>query len=206
MCIIEFMDLVLLIAALEKLFSLYGYPVVFVSSFIEITPLGWTIPGGSILAVAGFFAYGGSVSLIGIILAGWLGAWLAFLIAYFLGFKSGYKLVRKLRIEKSAKKAKLLLKYHGGVILTTSMMANLTRFAIAYVAGAQKYSTLKFIFYSGAASLTWTSLMVVVGYLAGSERENLQRGIVQLGILGWIFLAVAVGLGYWLNKKEQKKN
>lgn len=197
------MDLISLIAALERLFSLYGYPVVFVSSFIEITPLGWTIPGGSILAIAGFFAYGGSVSLLGIILSGWLGAWATFLIAYFLGYKSGYKLVKKLRIEKSSKRAKLLLRNHGGVILTTSMMANLTRFAVAYVAGAQKYSPLKFIFYSGAASLTWTSLMVIVGYLAGSERQNLERGIIQLGILGWIFLAIALGLGYWLNKKEK---
>lgn len=196
------MDLISLIAALERLFSFYGYPVVFVSSFIEITPLGWTIPGGSILAVAGFFAYGGSVSLLGIILSGWLGAWLTFLCAYFLGYKSGFRLVKKLRIEKSSERAKLLLKHHGGVILTTSMLANLTRFAIAYVAGAQKYSPLKFIFYSGAASLTWTSLMVVVGYLAGSERQNLERGIVQLGILGWIFLGVALGLGYWFNKKE----
>lgn len=198
------MDLLSLIATLEKLFSFYGYPLIFVSSFIEITPLGWIVPGGTILAIAGFFAYSGSVSLLGTILAGWLGAWITFLGAYFLGFKGGYKFVKKLKIEKSSERAKLLLEHHGGAILTTSMLANLTRFAIAYVAGAQKYSPIKFIFYSGAASLTWTSLMVVVGYLAGSERQNLERGIAALGIMGWVFLAIATGVGYWLNKKEIK--
>ncbi|MCL4382834.1 DedA family protein [Patescibacteria group bacterium] len=198
------MNLISLIGTLEKLFSSYGYPLVFVSSFIEISPLGWTIPGGSILAIAGFFAYGGKISLLGIILAGWLGAWLTFMVAYFLGFKSGYKLVRVLRIEKTSQKAKTLLKNHGGVILTTSMLANLTRFAVAYVAGAQKYPFWKFIFYSGAASLTWTSLMVTVGFLAGSERQNLERGIIQIGIAGWIFLLIALGIMYWVNKKEKE--
>ncbi len=177
------------------------YPVVFISSFIEITPLGWTIPGGTILSVAGFFSYGGGISLVKIILFGWLGAWTTFLIAYFLGYKSGYKLVKRLGIQKSSERAKALLKNHGGVILTTSMMANLTRFAIAYVAGAQKYSPFKFIFYSAAASLTWTSLMVIVGYLAGSERQNLERGIAGLGILGWVFLGIATFTAYFLNKK-----
>lgn len=197
------MDLISLIEALEKLFASYGYPLVFVSSFIEITPLGWTIPGGTILAIGGFFAYGESVSLLWIIVFGWLGAWATFLVAYFLGYKSGYKLVKKLRIEKSSENARVLLKKHGGVILTTSMLANLTRFAVAYVAGAQKYAFGKFFFYSSVASLTWVSLMVVVGYLAGSERQNLERGIVQLGILGWVFFGVASGLIYWFSKKEK---
>ena len=199
------MDLISLITTLENLFKLYGYPLVFVSSFIEITPLGWTIPGGTLLAIGGFFAFGGSISLLGIILSGWLGAWATFLLAYFLGYKSGYGLVKKLRIEKSSEKARVLLKKHGAVILTTSMLANLTRFAIAYVAGAQKYPFGKFFFYSGVASLTWVSLMVVVGYLAGSERQNLERGIVQLGIIGWLLFAVASGLIYWFNKKELRE-
>ena len=199
------MDISSLIVFLERLFSLYGYPLVFVSSFIEITPLGWTIPGGTILSVAGFFSYGGSVSLSKIILFGWLGSWSTFLLAYLLGFKSGYKFVKKLRIQKSSARAKILLKNHGGVILTTSMMANLTRFAVAYVAGAQKYSPTKFVFYSGAASLTWTSLMTVVGYLAGSERQNLERAIAGLGLLGWAFLGIAAGAIYLVNKKERKE-
>lgn len=198
------MDLVSLLFLLENLFNSYGYLVVFVSGFIEITPLGWAIPGGTILSIAGFFSYGGGLSLVKIILFGWVGAWLTFLTAYFLGYKSGYKLVKKLGIEKSSEKAKVLLKNHGGVILTTSMMANLTRFAIAYVAGAQKYSPIKFVFYSAAAALTWTTLMVVIGYLAGSERENLERAIAGLGILGWVFLGIAAGAAYLLNKKSSR--
>lgn len=198
------MNLASLVSLLEELFASYGYPLVFVSSFVEITPLGWTIPGGTILSIAGFFAYGGVLSLAKIVLFGWLGAWTTFLLAYLLGYKSGYGLVKILRIEKSSQKARSLLKNHGGVILTTSMMANLTRFAVAYVAGAQKYSPFKFVFYSGAASLTWTSLMVVVGYLAGSERQHLEKAIAGLGILGWIFLGIATAVVYLLNKKEAK--
>jgi membrane protein DedA with SNARE-associated domain len=148
------MELIKLISILENLFASYGYAIVFLASFVEITPLGWTIPGGTILAIAGFFAYGARVSLLVILVLGWLGAWLVLLLAYFLGNKTGYQLVKKIKQEKNAERAKILLREHGGVILATSMLASLTRFWVAYIAGTQKYSLLKFLFYSAAASLT----------------------------------------------------
>jgi len=90
------------IARLESFYSDYGYPAVFLSGLIEISPLGWLVPGGLILAGGGF--------------------------------------------------------------------------------------------YSGVASLAWSSLLVIVGFLAGSEREKLEAGLAGLGILSWglVFLAAAI--------------
>ena len=199
------MEAVELIDRLEGVYLHYGYWLVFLSSFVEISPLGWAIPGGLILAGAGFYAYGGQVGLFPILVFSWLGAWLTFLLAYFLGRKTGLALVKKLRQEENAKKARFLLKKHGGTILTTSMLANLTRFWIAYVAGLQNYSLLKFFFYSAAASLTWTSLMVVVGYLAGRERALLETGLASLGVLAWVLILAALATIYFKTKKEFKK-
>lgn len=199
------MDLITLISFLENLFASYGYPIVFFSAFIEITPLGFAIPGGIILAIAGFFAYSETIPLLGVLIFGWLGAWLTFLLTYILGQKTGLRLVRKFKQERAANRAKILLKKHGPVILTTSMLANLTRFWVAYIAGSQKYEFKRFFFYSGIAALTWTSLMVVIGYLAGSKRENLEAGIAGLGILAWLLLLVAIGVIYWVNKKESEE-
>lgn len=196
------MDTLQLISFTEKLYIQYGYLLVFVSSFIEITPLGWTIPGGVILAVGGYFAFSGQIHLLGVILAGWMGAWLTFLLAYFFGFRSGNWLIDKLHQEKNARKAKSMLKNYGPAILTTSMLANLTRFWIAYISGVEKYSFRRFFFYSAAASLAWVSLMSVVGYIVGSERGSLENGLAGLGALAWIFLFVAIGVIIWSGKKE----
>lgn len=198
------MDTLKLISEVERLFSQYGYILVFTSSFIEITPFGFTIPGGAILAVGGYFAYGTQVNLFFILLFSWLGAWITFLLAYFLGFYTGPFLVKKLKQEKNQKKAKILLQNHGPVILTTSMLANLTRFWVAYVAGEQKYNFPSFLFYSAIASLTWSSLMVIIGYLAGSERGNIEKIITSLGILSWFILIGVIFCIYFIIKKEFK--
>jgi membrane protein DedA with SNARE-associated domain len=199
------LETVELITKIENLYLSWGYPLVFISSFIETTPLGWAIPGGTILVVGGFFSYSRSVSLYIIILAGWLGQWLTFLTAYYIGFRSGMSLVKKLNQSNNVKKAKILLDKHGGTILTTSMLANLTRFWIAYVSGVQKYNILKFIFYSGVASLGWTSLMVMIGYIAGSERTKLETSLAGLGFLAWALILVALFVIYWKTKKEFKE-
>jgi len=198
------MKIIDFILELEHLYISYGYLIVFFTSFIEISPMGWVIPGGTLLAVGGFFAYGNRVSLLIILIFGWAGAWLTFLIAYFLGRQTGYQLVVKLKQEKNANQARELLKKHGGVILTTSMMANLTRFWVAYIAGKEHYNFLRFLFYSGSASLAWSSLFIIIGYFAGSERTKLESGITRLGIVAWLFFLIA-GLVIYLKAKKEFK-
>ncbi len=187
------MDVLSLLDFLASLFEKWGYAIVFLGSLIEITPFGWTVPGGAILVVAGYLSNGNSnLPLVPIIIYGTLGAWLAFLLAYILGKKTGMWLVRKLKQEKNAEFAKKLLEKNGGVILTTSMMANLTRFWISYIAGVENYNFWKFNFFAMSASLSWVLLMAFVGYFAGYEKENLRKLTSSLGILAWVFLIIAV--------------
>ncbi|MDP3994826.1 MAG: VTT domain-containing protein [bacterium] len=199
------MDILELINKIEIFYQNFGYLTAFFGTLIEMTPLGWVVPGGTILILGGVFAFGGKISLVGIIISGWLGAWISFVTSYILGFKSGMWLVKKFKQEKNAALAKHLLDKHGGKILTTSMLANLTRFWMAYIAGTEKYNLPKFLFYSGAASLTWTSLMVIVGFMVGTERKNLEGWTAGLGIFSWALLLVAIGFIIWSIKKEYKK-
>jgi membrane protein DedA with SNARE-associated domain len=71
------------------------------------------------------------------------------------------------------------------------MMANLTRFWIAYIAGVEDYNFPKFFTYASVASLSWASLMTVIGYIVGFERHNIERMIGAIGIVGWIFLGIS---------------
>lgn len=199
------MDALALIDKLENLYSTWGYPLVFFSSLIETSPFGFMIPGGLVVIGGGFFAYGNSTTLVGIILAGWSGMLVTFFIAYLLGKKTGLTLAKKLHQEKFSQRAEILLKSHGPMILTASLLANLIRFWVAYVAGFQNYNFLKFAFYAGVASLTWNSLLVTLGYLAGTERQQLERVFAKLGILGWGLLVLALVIIYLQSKKEFKQ-
>ena len=197
------MEVSIVIDKLAEFFDSFGYLVVFLGSLIEVTPLGWSVPGGLILALAGFFAKTeAALSLPLIILAGSAGVWVSLILAYLLGKKTGTWLIKKLKQERNAGFAKSLLKEHGGSILTTSMMANLTRFWVAYVAGKEKYSRRKFLFYSFMSSVGWTSLITILGYFAGYERENIEKLARNIGIIGWLLLGTALFVIVRSIKKE----
>jgi len=199
------MDIIKTLDLIRILFEQWGYPIIFLTSLIEITPLGWAVPGGAILVIAGYLSNGNiNLPLIPIIIWGTFGTWVAFLLAYLLGSKTGMWLVEKLHQQKNAAFAKKILKNNGAAILTTSMMANLTRFWISYIAGVEKYNLLKFNLYAFVASLSWVSLMVMLGFFAGYEKENLKNIINGVGILAWLFLIIAVFVIFRSIKKEYK--
>jgi len=200
------MDTLAIITKIETLFDQFGYLIVFFSSLIEITPFGWTIPGGLILAVGGFFAYNKTGALVAVLISGWLGAWFSLIGAYILGKRTGMWLVKKLKQEKNAQRAKRMLDKNGPVILTSSMLANLTRFWSAYVAGVEKYPLFRFLVYSGTASLTWVSLMVFIGFLGGSERGKLENLLSKAGVLSWLFLGIATIVIFLSIKSDKKEN
>ena|SRR3990172_44616 len=191
-----------LINNIEKIYLNWGNIIIFISSLVETSPIGFTIPGGFVVALGGFFSYGNKLNLAGVILSGTLGMLTTFLAAYFLGRKTGFQLAKKFHQQKYFELAKRLLENHGPTILTTSLLASLTRFWIAYVAGSQSYNIFKFIFYASVSSLTWNSLLVTVGYLAGSEREELESGVAKLGILSWGILLLTLGIIYIKTRKE----
>lgn len=187
------MDAIVLLDTITLLFERYGYWIIFLGALIETTPLGWIVPGGMILIVAGYISNGDVfLPVIPVILIGTLGVLTAFLLSYLLGMKTGMWLVKKLKQEKNAKFAKDLLHKNGGVILTTSMMANLTRFWVSYIAGVEKYNFWKFNLYAIVASLSWVSLMVLIGYFAGYGKENLKNIVSGVGVLAWLFLGLAL--------------
>ena len=178
---------------IKTAFEVYGYPIILVSSLIEITPFGWAVPGGLILVIAGYLSNDiANISIFLVILTGTLGAWVSLLSAYILGRISGMWLVKKLKQERNAKFAKRLLSENGGIILTTSLLANLTRFWVSYVAGVDKYNLSKFAIFSFIASFSWVSLMSLIGYFVAYEKSYISKIVGAVGVLSWVLLAIAI--------------
>lgn len=186
------MDALEIISKIKFLFEHFGTPLVFVSSFVEITPFGWTIPGGLVIATASYFSYPDVYLFIKTIISGWFGAWLSLIGGYILGRKTGYWLVKKLKQEKSAERAKKLLKKNGPLILTSSMLANITRFWSAYIAGVEKHRFQNFLIFSAIASLGWVLIVAFIGFLAGVEKGNFESIISSLGTASWIIIIIAI--------------
>lgn len=195
------MDTVVLIQNLELIYKDFGYPITFIGSFLEATPIAWALPGGVFVAAGGFYAYDKTVSLVGIIIAGFLGEWISLMVGYAMGEK---KVILKKRLgqEGVAKHADSLWHKQGPVILTTSMLSGLTRFWVAYFAGFHKYSKRKFLLYSAFASFTWTAVTVVIGYLAGSERLNIEKGLQTIGIVGWVIPIIVISTLIYKIRKD----
>lgn len=194
-----------LIDLLEQVFLNWWWAIVFVSALLEMSPLGWVMPGGMLVVVSAFFAWGSPNLLIGIIILSTLGGVTSFSIAYYLGQKTGNSFVKKLHQEKVAKRAEKILNNNGPVVLTTSMMAGIIRFWAAYVAGSQKYSFWKFIKYATISSFTWTCVIAIVGYIAGSSREVLQHSLAALGILSWMLVALSIAVIVISAKRERQE-
>jgi membrane protein DedA with SNARE-associated domain len=199
------MDIIFILDEIGVVFDKFGYLIVFLSSFLEITPVGWAVPGGAVLVIAGYLANGqGELKLIPTILYGTAGVWIAFISSYVLGSKTGMWLVKKLHQGNNAKFAKTLLNKNGPTILTTSLLANLTRFWVSYIAGVNRFSFFKFNIYAFVASLTWVALMVFVGYFAGYEKDLLKQAVTRLGYLAWGLLLLAIFIIYKSIKHEYK--
>ncbi len=194
-----------LLHQIELLFAIYGYPFIFLGTLIETTPFGWLVPGALLASLGGFYAFEGPLRLSLVIICAFSGMFVTLIGAYLIGDKTGLRLAKYLKQERNAHTAKVLLEKHGAVILTTALLANVTRFWIAYIAGAQKYNIYKFMLYAAVASLTWVSILVTIGYIAGTGRHTIERGLAQAGIFSWIFVFVVGGLLYWKLKDELKE-
>lgn len=198
------MDTLQLINNVEILYYSWGNIIIFLGSFIETLPIGFLIPGGLIVALGGFYSFGNKLSLTQVILSGSFGMTLAFMLGYLIGRKTGFFLITKFHQEKNAKVAKLLLQNHGPLILTTSLLANLTRFWISFISGVEKYNFFKFMFFASFASLTWNSLLVTLGLFAGSKRGDLEKGIAGLGALSWLLILIVFAIVFFGIRREYK--
>ncbi|HLE49187.1 MAG TPA: VTT domain-containing protein [Patescibacteria group bacterium] len=184
------MDVSNILRTTEFLFLKWGYFLVFLASFFETSPFGFLIPGSLIVALAGYYSYSSNLSLAGVIIFGTFGMMTTFLIGYFLGYKSGYSVVKLFNQEKNSDRAKKILTKHGAAVITTALIANTTRFWMAYVSGIEKYNFFKFFFYATVSSLSWNSLIVAIGYLAGTERFTIEKGLTGVGLFSYALLII----------------
>ncbi|WP_336141295.1 DedA family protein [Acinetobacter sp. 102] len=166
------------------------------------------IPSEIIMPSAGYTASKGELTLIGVIIAGSAGSILAAMLFYWIGRKVPQQRLfqfierygKYLRIQVAdLDKALTWFNKHGHRIVFFGRMIPAVRSLISIPAGISRMPFSKFMLYSSAGTLIWTSFLAYLGYHF-SENQTLMLAILQR-ISYLIFALIALYIIWWVIKK-----
>ena len=174
------------------------------------------IPSEIIMPSAGYTASKGELTLIGVIMAGSTGSILAAMLLYWIGrkvpqqrlFNLTERYGKYLRIQVSDLEKALDWFYkHGHRIVFFGRMIPAVRSLISIPAGMSKMPFAKFMFYSIAGTLIWTSFLAYLGFhfsqnqaLMSLIMQRISTIIVAIVILYLLWWAIKK---FYLNKSNQ---
>lgn len=166
------------------------------------------IPSEIIMPSAGYTASKGELTLIGVIMAGSAGSILAAMLLYWIGrkvpqqrlFKLTERYGKYLRIQVAdLEKALDWFNKHGHRIVFFGRMIPAVRSLISIPAGMSRMPFSKFMLYSTAGTLIWTSFLAYLGFHF-SQNQALMNLIMQR--ISTIILVIVIGyIVWWAIKK-----
>jgi membrane protein DedA with SNARE-associated domain len=191
---------------LTHLLNMYGYLAVFVC--ITIESMGIPLPGETMLLAAAIYAgttQQFSIQLV--IVTAACGAILGDNLGFWVGRARGYHLLRRYGryIHLNERKLKLgqylFIKYGGNIVFFGRFVAVLRIWA-AFLAGANRMSWTRFLFFNAAGGIVWATFYGLGGYLLGNNVHRLTGtvSIIAVGLAGVIILAFLL----FLHRNEKR--
>jgi len=145
--------------SLENLLAVYGYPVLFLGTFLE---------GETVLLMAGFLAHGGYLALPLVILVAFAGTFSADQFFFFLGRSRGRSyLLRHPAWQPRADRAHALLQSHGLPLVVGFRFLYGLRIATPFVVGMSGFSPSRFVLLNAVGAAFWTIVIALLGYSLG---------------------------------------
>ncbi len=189
---------------IEGWLSSYGYIVVFLLVMGE--SLGLPLPGETALIAAALYAGStGKLEIEKVIVVAALAAIIGDNIGFAIGRYGGAKVLlkygHKVRLHEGRLRIGIwLFRHHGGKVVFWGRFVSILRTYAAFLAGANRMSWPRFLFFNTTGGILWATLFGLGYYLFGDILERLGTVIdVGLGALG--ILAV-VGFVLWMRKRE----
>jgi membrane-associated protein len=131
--------------------------------------IGFFLPGDTRLFAAGFFAAQGKISLIGSIVAVFLGSVFGNMVGYEIGKRSGPKIFKKedalLLTPQTIEKANLFYQNHGGKTILLARFIPIVRTLAPLIAGIGKMNYKAFMFYNLIGALLWSVSITMVVFM-----------------------------------------
>jgi membrane protein DedA with SNARE-associated domain len=202
-----------IISYITSLVSSFGYYGIFIAAFVEtIFP---PIPSEVIFPLAGFVSFKSNFNYLQTFLmsfSGALGATIGSIIIYILSYKIGRKAIIKIGkyvfvSQKKIEKAEYWFQKYGTYAVFLGRMAPGIREIISIPAGISKMDFKKFVIFTFAGSLIWSTLLVFAGYYFGNSWESFSTSLQKVFpiiTLLLLLLVIAISLIYFLLKKRKK--
>lgn len=178
------------------LLLIFALPALEASAF-----LGFVFPGETALIIGGVLASQGRLSLAAVLVAGIGGALIGDSIGYAVGRRWGRRILhttlgRFVRAEH-LQRAEDALSVRGGWTVFVGRFTAALRVLVPGLAGMGRLSYRTFLFYNVAGAVIWGTLMVVAGYVAGSNWHRVAHlfsgaGLVLTALVIGAFVVVQV--------------
>jgi membrane protein DedA with SNARE-associated domain len=173
-----------------------GYLGIFILMFLESTFV--PVPSEIVMIPAGYLAQKGEMNFIIATIMGVLGSLGGALFNYFFALKYGRAFLHKygkyilLSHDKLAKLEDFFIK-HGEISTFSGRLILGVRHLISLPAGYSRMNLSKFIIYTTLGSSIWVLVLMVVGYLVGSNEALVQRylGVATIiAVIGIVLIAI----------------
>ena len=175
---------------LAHLLGQYGYGLIAVVIALEAT--GVPLPGESLLIGSAIYcATTHKLSILWVLVAASAGAIMGDNAGYAIGRSLGYRVLvrygRRLGIsEDRLMLGRYLFRRYGGSVVVIGRFAAVLRTFVALLAGANRMSWPRFLFWNALGGIAWTTSYGLVAYEAGEMIRRVE------GPVGFAIAAVAV--------------
>lgn len=167
-------------------------------------------PSEAILIPAGYLAFQGKMSILGIFIASLIGSLIGALINYFLALLLGRKLIefaiskygRFLFLsKKSLKKSDDYFEKHGEITTFVGRLIPGIRQIISLPAGFAKMNLFKFILFTLAGAGIWSLFLIFLGYFFGKNNSYILENINILSLIFAIIFLIIIFLFKIIKRK-----
>jgi len=184
-----------------------GYLGIFLLMFLEST--FFPFPSEIIMIPAGYLAYKGEMNLYIIILVGILGSVAGALLNYYLAMIFGRKFILKYGKyffikEETLDKLESFFTKHGEISTFTGRLIPGIRQLISLPAGLARMNIAKFSFYTAIGAGIWVIVLVVVGYLVGSNEALISEYLKSATLIALVSV-VLITVFYMVRNRRRRE-
>lgn len=195
----------------------WGYIGIVIMMFLESSC--FPFPSEVVMIPAGYLASpaylnsaayvaGHEMNLWVAIAMGIIGSWLGALFNYYLALLLGRPLLLKwgkylLISEKNFEKGEKFFRSHGEISTFTGRLIPVIRQYISLPAGIARMNMAHFLFWTGLGAGIWVTILAAIGYVAGQNRELIEKYSREATILALFGCAVIV-IAYIIIHRRRK--
>ena len=197
----------------------WGYPGIVIMMFLESSC--FPFPSEIVMIPAGYlssqgylqspdYQVGHEMNVYMAILMGIIGSWLGALFNYYLALALGRPLLLEwgkyiFISEKNFDKGEKFFQRHGEIGTFTGRLIPVVRQYISLPAGIARMNLARFLLWTGLGAGMWMAVLVWIGYVAGQNKDLIQKYSHQATLGALAGCAVIITVYVWVHKRRRAR-